>query len=594
MRIAVYAVAILPLVAVLFASCGGERDGIDFASGGSGSPAERAFEAFRADFIDGLWQIDPDWATSVGYYAYDDRLVVPDAESRAAFQDFLDDQLKGLRQIDPEELSAADATDWTLIEGYLIRSDWYQNELRLWEWDPSRYNVASTIGLILNTDYKSLEDRLRVVGRRLELVPEYYSAAMSSISDATLEHVGLAIEQNDGTALLLSGELMSHVEESTLPTDEKEAIARLARAAVDAVAEFGGWLREKQMALRRDGARDFRLGGALYERKFELDIASDLAAEDAYRKALEEKDRVQSEMVRLSHQMWPSYFPGEEPPADSLAVVARMIDRLSDKHVDRKDYVESIRRQIPELESFVRENDLVDLDSEKPLVVREMPAYQRGFAGASIEAPGPYDVTANTYYNVSPLDGMTDVEAESWLREYNDYIMQVLNIHEAIPGHYAQLVYANKSPSVIKSVLGNGAMVEGWAVYAERMMMEEGYGDFSPELWLMFYKWNLRAVVNTILDYSIHVLGMTEEEALTLMMRQAFQEEAEARGKWRRATVSQVQLASYFTGYIDIYDFREDRKRELGDAFDLRAFHDEFLSYGSAPISLVKRLMRGD
>jgi len=234
----------------------------------------------------------------------------------------------------------------------------------------------------------------------------------------------------------------------------------------------------------------------------------------------------------------------------------------------------------------------VDLDSDKPLVVREMPEYQRGFAGASIEAPGPYDATANTYYNVSPLDNMSEDQAESWLREYNHYIMQVLNMHEAIPGHYAQLVYANKSPSIVKSVLGNGAMIEGWAVYAERMMMEEGYADFSPELWLMFYKWNLRAVVNTILDYSIHVLGMTEDEALNLMMRQAFQEEAEARGKWRRATVSQVQLASYFTGYIEIYEFREERRRELGSAFDLRAFHDEFLGYGSAPVSLVKRLMR--
>ena len=86
-------------------------------------------------------------------------------------------------------------------------------------------------------------------------------------------------------------------------------------------------------------------------------------------------------------------------------------------------------------------------------------------------------------------------------------MLPVLNIHEAIPGHYAQLVYANRSPSLIKSIFGNGAMVEGWAVYAERMMLESGYGEHKAEAWLIYSKWNLRSVTNTILDYGVHVLG---------------------------------------------------------------------------------------
>jgi uncharacterized protein (DUF885 family) len=231
------------------------------------------------------------------------------------------------------------------------------------------------------------------------------------------------------------------------------------------------------------------------------------------------------------------------------------------------------------------------MDPSRPLIIRETPEYQRGFSVASINSPGPYDATANTYYNVSPLDDYTDEQAESHLREYNHWILQILNIHEALPGHYTQLIHANKSPSKIKSIFGNGAMVEGWAVYSELMMLEEGYGNNEPEMWLMWSKWNLRAVVNTILDYSIHVLGMTKEEGLDLLINQAFQETTEATGKWRRATLSQVQLVSYFNGYAEIYALREELKQKMGDKFNLKNFHNKFLSYGNAPVPVIKKLM---
>ena len=193
---------------------------------------------------------------------------------------------------------------------------------------------------------------------------------------------------------------------------------------------------------------------------------------------------------------------------------------------------------------------------------------------------------------MTPLDGMSDASAESYLREYNHWILQILNIHEAIPGHYTQLVYSNQSPSLVKSLFGNGAMVEGWAVYTERMMLEEGYGNFEPEMWLMYYKWNLRVICNTILDYSIHVKGMTEDQAIALMMNEAFQQQAEAEGKWRRATLSQVQLTSYYSGYREIYDFRDEYKKAQGKDFDLKTFHEQFLSYGSAPVKYIRQLMQ--
>jgi uncharacterized protein (DUF885 family) len=214
-----------------------------------------------------------------------------------------------------------------------------------------------------------------------------------------------------------------------------------------------------------------------------------------------------------------------------------------------------------------------------------------GVAGASISAPGPYDKNGETFYNVGSLKSYSAEDAESYLREYNEYILQILNIHEAIPGHYTQLVYSNNSPSLIKSLFGNGSMIEGWAVYTELMMLENGYGNKSPEMWLMYYKWNLRTVCNTILDYSIHNLEMSKEQGLQLLVKQAFQQQKEAENKWKRATLTQIQLTSYFNGFAEIVKLRSAMMKKEGQKFSLKGFHEKFLSYGSAPVSFISQEM---
>jgi uncharacterized protein (DUF885 family) len=216
-----------------------------------------------------------------------------------------------------------------------------------------------------------------------------------------------------------------------------------------------------------------------------------------------------------------------------------------------------------------------------------------GVAGASVSAPGPYDKTRNTYFNVGSLAGWSKEKAESYLREYNQYTLQILCIHEAIPGHYTQLIYANKAQSIVKSVLGNGATIEGWAVYTEQMMLENGYGNNAPEMWLMWYKWNLRSVCNTILDYSVHTGNMSKEDAIKMLTKEAFQQQAEAEGKWKRVSVSSVQLTSYYAGYKEIIDLRDAYKKKMGDKYKLKEFNEKFLSYGSAPVKLIKEAMLG-
>ncbi|MBE7214570.1 DUF885 domain-containing protein [Shewanella benthica] len=551
---------------------------------------QQNFATFSGQFIDDLWKESPTWALYSGFHQYDGVLKVPNAKNRKLSLAFNQKELSKLASFDLDKLSANELIDYRLIENLLKRDIWEIEEFKSWQWDPSSYNVAGGFAQLVNEDFAPLDTRLRSVLARMENVPAYYQAAQNNIESPTLEHTQLAIMQNKGAFSVFSDELLTQAKDSGLTADEKALFETRFNASTHAINEHIEWLDGLETQLTRDGARSFRIGEALYEEKFAFDIQAGMSGKALYEKASADKVRVQDEMAKITSKLWSTYFD-TAMPADQNSATKQLIDKLSSKHVKRDAFVDEVRAQIPELIAFVQEKNLVTLDPNKPLVVRETPAYMRGFAGASISAPGPYEKSSNTYYNVTPLDGMSDESAESYLREYNHWILQVLNIHEAIPGHYTQLVYSNESPSLIKSLFGNGAMVEGWAVYSERMMLEEGYGNFEPELWLMYYKWNLRVIANTILDYSIQVKGMTEEQAITLMTEEAFQQTAEAEGKWRRATLSQVQLTSYYSGYREIYDFREELKTSQGEKFDLKTFHEQFLSYGSAPVKYIRELM---
>ena len=336
--------------------------------------------------------------------------------------------------------------------------------------------------------------------------------------------------------------------------------------------------------------RSFRLGTELYAKKFNFDIQSTFNAEEIFQKAIAHKQELHNEMFTLANRLWTKYRGSAPKPTDKLELIKQVIDKVSIQHTTPEKFQSEIEKQIPELTAFIKAKDLLYIDPSKPLVVRKEPDYMAGVAGASISAPGTYDKNANTYYNVGSMKGWTTEKSESYLREYNDYILQILNIHEAVPGHYTQLVYSNQSPSIIKSIFGNGAMIEGWAVYVERMMLESGYKN-SDEMWLMYYKFHLRTTCNTILDISVHTRNMLKKQAINMLIKEAFQQKAEAEGKWKRVTLSQVQLCSYYAGFNEIYELRELLKKKEGDKFNLKAFHEKFLSYGSAPVKYIKELM---
>jgi uncharacterized protein (DUF885 family) len=553
------------------------------------SAADLGFDRYKERFIDSLWYYNPGWATSQGFHKYDAVLVLPTAARRQVENAAAARGLKELRGFAFDKLSAHNQTDYLMMAGQLRSTGWYNDTLRSWAWNPAQYNISEPVAEILNGRYQPLAQRLRSISGKINHSLEYYEAAKNNLQNPTKEHLELAILQNKGGLEVFGPALLDSVNRADLTPREKEELRTRIETTRDAIQSYVRFLDEE---LRPRATRSFRLGKTLFDQKFRYDIVAAASADEVYRRAQAHKRELLADMATRATRLWPKYLPGQPLPADTLTRIREVIRKLSDQHATQAGFVAAVRQQIPALVKFVDEKKLLTQDPTKPLVVRETPLYMRGSgAGASVSAPGPYDKGADTYYNVEPLDGQPAPQAESYLREYNQYTLQILNIHEAIPGHYTQLVYANRSPSIVKAVLGNGAMIEGWAVYAERMMLESGYAGGTDEIWLMWDKWNMRVTLNTILDHLVHTGDITEAQAVALLRRDGFQEEAEARNKWRRATLSQVQLSSYFTGYSEIMALREELKKQQGKDFDLKAFNEQFLSYGSAPVRYIRQMM---
>jgi uncharacterized protein (DUF885 family) len=553
--------------------------------------ADKSFNNYKEKFVLALWKQYPSWASSQGFHAYDSVLVVPNEAERKSSIAFCTQQLNALKKFNVNALSDYNKMDYKMMESELQSRKWYATDFKSYEWNPSNYNVCGDFAEMLANNYDSIDTRLHNFYLKMKNVKAYYEAAKQHIKNPTVEHTNLAIVQNTGGLSTFNEDLLEALAKSHLLEIEKERIIDKGQETMRIINGYVSFLKE----LKNDNPRSFRIGKELYSKKFGYDIQSSFTATEIYAKAVTHKNDLHNQMYNITKTLWTKYMQAKAIPENKLIAIKQMIDAISVKHVAADSFQIAIEQQIPTLVQFIKEKNLLYLDPSKPLVVRKEPPYMAGVAGASMSSPGPYDKGGNSYYNVGSFSGWKPDRIESYLREYNYYILQILNIHEALPGHYAQLVYANKAPSIIKSIFGNGAMVEGWAVYTEKMMLENGYGKIAGnsenEMMLMYSKWNLRSTCNTILDYDVHVNNLSKEDAIKFLTEEAFQQQAEAEGKWRRLSVTQVQLTSYFTGYTEIYDLREQLKKKQGKAFNLKAFHEKFLSYGSAPVKYISALM---
>ena len=557
--------------------------------------ADARFAALSQRYVDELGQYSPVSATQLGDHRFDGALDDLSAAGRARSLAWVKDMLGELQEIDRSQLSRSNQVDAAMLDNQLRYSVWSEERYRDWSWDPLVYTQLAGQSLygLLARDFAPLPQRLAAVTSRLEQLPGLLEQMRANIVPARVPtiHAETAVRQNPGVLSLVDELVVPNL--AQLPAADRARLEKAIATARAAVQTHQQWL-EKQLVPQAKG--DFRIGRELYDEKLGFALMSPLTRAEIRRRAETEAVATRAKMYEVSRKVLAGNAdapptPVTPTPAEQQAVIKAALDVASAERTPRDGVVDFAKQMLRETTEFARAKNFVTVPDE-PLDVILMPEFQRGVAVAYCDSPGPLDQGQRTFYAVSPIPAeWTPAQAESFLREYNTRSIANLTIHEAMPGHYLQLAHSNRYPSVLRAMLGSGPFVEGWAVYAERVMQEQGFRASDPLMQLVQLKWYLRSITNAIMDSAIHVDGMTRDEALKLMVDTGFQEEREAAGKWVRAQLTSAQLSTYFVGYQEHSDLRAEAERRAAAKFDVKAYHDRVLSYGSPPVRLVRALV---
>jgi uncharacterized protein (DUF885 family) len=315
--------------------------------------------------------------------------------------------------------------------------------------------------------------------------------------------------------------------------------------------------------------------------------------------------RVRAEMLQLALPLYKEMYQGQDDfsnlPAQEREnkIIVAVLDKIGEEHPQRDQLMAAIQGDLAGITQFIRDKKIVTLSSRNNLKVIPTPEFMRGvYSVAGFHSPPPLEPTAEAQYWVTPIDPkMPEAKAESKLREYNNYTLQWLSMHEALPGHYIQGEHANDvepaTRRLVRNLFSNGPYVEGWAEYIADVMTDAGYLDSSPKFRLVRMKIWLRGVANTILDIRMQTMNMTDQQALDLMMRDTFQTQAEADGKLLRAKLSSTQLPTYFVGNRQWWTLRKKYEAAKGSAFTLAEFHDRALDQGPLPLEYLEKIILG-
>jgi uncharacterized protein (DUF885 family) len=565
------------------------------ASGGASPSADARFESLGQRYVREFGQFSPVSATALGDHRFDADLDDLGAAGRARTLAWNKGLLAELQRIDRASLSRANQVDAAMLDNQLRYSIWTEETYRDWSWDPILYTQIAGQSLygLLARDFAPLPERLRSVTSRLEKMPKLLEQQRSNLVPERVPaiHAETAIKQNPGVLSLVDELVVPNM--GSLPDADQARLKAAIDGARAAVQEHQKWL---ETELKPKARGDFRIGRELYDQKLSFALMSPLSRQDIRSRAEAEVVRTRSAMydvarTALAGRPDAPALPNEPTPDQQQAAISAALALASADRPTPDGIVDYARETLAETTAFVRAKNFVSMPDE-PLEIILMPEFQRGVAVAYCDSPGPLDRGQRTFYAVSPIPtDWTEAQVDSFLREYNKRSIANLTIHEAMPGHYLQIAHSNRYPSVLRAMLGSGPFIEGWAVYAERVMREQGFRGDDPLTKLVQLKWYLRAVTNAIMDSAIHVDGMTRDEAMKLMTQTGFQEEREAAGKWVRAQLSSAQLSTYFVGYQEHADMRAAAERHLGERFDLKRYHDEVLSYGSPPVRFVRELM---
>jgi uncharacterized protein (DUF885 family) len=557
----------------------------------SATSQDDAFQKSARDYIEQYLRANPEQATELGDHRFDGELTDYSAEARAKDLATQKEFREKLNAIDGSQLTRENNIDLRILKENIDYEIFRAEELKEAEWNPLVYmqSLANSLYLLVARDFAPAEKRIPSLRQRMEKIPAVIAQAKANLQHPPRIHTETAIEQTQGAINLVRTELAPLLDQAP---QMKEDLAPLQDKTAAALDDYKNWL-QNDLLPRSDG--NFRLGAEKYRKKLRFALASNLPMEEILKRAKADLEQTHAAIYETALPLYKKYFPNADPAAagltDKRKVTAAVLDKLAEQHPNDATVVDYAKKVVAEATDFVKQHDLVTVPNV-PLDVIAMPEFKRGVAIAYCDAPGPLEKNGKTFYAVAPTPKDWSKERkESFFREYNNYMIRDLTVHEAMPGHFLQIAHANqfRAPTLVRAIFQSGTFIEGWAVYTEQMMAEQGYG--GAEVKMQQLKMRLRAICNAILDQSIHAANMNEKEALELMMQQGYQQEGEAVAKWKRARLTSAQLSTYFVGATEHFDLRAAEEKKRGDRFDLKKYNDQVISYGSPPVKYVRELM---
>lgn len=557
--------------------------------------ADAAFADLSKRALDTWMQLSPVSATQIGDHRYDSELddlsAAGQQKTVAAYKALLGE----LDKIEVAKLGRENQVDAAILRNQLQSEIWNAEVLQSGKWDPQLYNgiAGSAIYGLMAREFAPLPERLKSATARMEKLPAIFAQARENLDPARVPkiHAETVAKQNKGILSIVDTFITPHIGE--LPQADQQRLQAAIDGLKKAVDEQQTWL-DKTLVPNAKG--DFRIGAEKYDQKLKFALSSSLSRQEIGERARAELKRVREDMYGIAQTVLKDKPGAPEMPAQPTdeqqqkAIEAALELAYADKPA-RDKVVDDAKAALEQSTAFVREHDLMTLP-DAPVDIILMPEFQRGVAVAYCDSPGPLDKNLKTFYAVSPIpDDWNEKQVDSFLREYNSRMIHLLSIHEGTPGHYLEGWHSAKFPSTLRAVLRSGLFAEGWAVYTERMMQEQGYLNNDPLFHLVQLKFYLRTISNAILDQGVHVDNWDREKAMHLMTHDAFQQESEAAGKWVRAQLTSAQLPTYFVGAQEHFDTRKAVQEKLGDKFNLKAYHDQVLSYGAPPVRFARQLM---
>jgi uncharacterized protein (DUF885 family) len=549
--------------------------------------------AFFQRYLDEWFELRPMDATRLGDHRFDARLDDLSAPALARRREQLSRALAALpRQVAYTNLSRSSQIDFEIFQHHLEFEIWQADNTRPFEDDTRIYNgyLNDSVYLLLSQSSLPLETNVANAIARMGQMPAVIAAAKQNLKSPPRVYTETAIRQNKGAIAFYESELFQY----TGKTRQMAQLKAAARPVIAALKDYQVFL-ENELLPRANG--EWRLGPERFAKKLDLELDADMTAAQVLADAESEFVRVERDMYIIARQLWAQYVPNQPLPPDDAegrhTTVALVLRGVSREHGTTAQLTRDMKRRVEKLKEFIRKRDILTLPNPDRVEVVEMPEFRRGNSTAYMDASPPLDPSGIGQLAVSPPPKDWDAErVQSYLEEYNNHMLDILALHEGYPGHAVQLAYMNRQPSLIRRVLQSGAYIEGWAVYTEQMMCDEGYGEGSLQLRMNQLKFYLRAVANAILDHRMHCDKMSDDEAMRFLTQSAFQSEGEAKLKVIRAKQSSCQLSTYFVGRMAHYRLRQQVERAMGSQFNLGLYHEAVLNPGAVPVKFLPELVR--